>query len=120
MHLISRLDQKKILKKEYRTNKMEMLEVIGPLTTKNEAMISLREITIQPGGHVPVHSHPYEEIYYFIYGILDITVEDETVQIRRFDSVIIPPNKNHSLENKSDIDAVYLIISKFADMEKSE
>jgi len=113
MHIISRLDQKKIHKKDYNANKMEMTEIIGPLTTEKEAMISLREVTVMPGGQVPKHKHSFEEIYYLMYGIIEMTVGDDTVQIRRFDSVIVPPNTEHSIKNNSDTDAVYLIIGKF-------
>ena len=53
---------------------------------------------IEPGGAIPLHKHPHEQISYISKGSLTMTVGDETRTMREGDIAVVPPNVEHSAQ----------------------
>jgi len=65
---------------------------------------------IKNGYSVHMHSHPQEQVCKVIEGILELTIEDETVVLEPGKVAVIPPNVGHSATALSDcrvIDTFY-------------
>ncbi len=80
--------------------------------------ISMYEMTLEPGKRVPLHEHPYPEIYYVLSGDLDVarlTAECklEWVSCRAGDTVVISPNAAHTFFNNSTGSAKFLSVSTY-------
>mgnify|MGYP001094514219 CR=1 FL=1 len=59
-----------------------------------DAML-LAEIHLEPGGVVPLHDHPYEQIGYCIEGTFDFDIGEETHHIEAGASWVVPSNVPH-------------------------
>jgi quercetin dioxygenase-like cupin family protein len=57
------------------------------------AMITFFEFA--PGGVVPIHDHPHEQISYVVSGAMEFTLGDETRVLRAGDGVCCPPGVPH-------------------------
>jgi mannose-6-phosphate isomerase-like protein (cupin superfamily) len=62
---------------------------------------SLYEMDLAPGVGIPVHSHPYAEIYYIIYGYADFLRYDEDdieewVRCGPGDTLVVGANALHA------------------------
>ena len=71
---------------------------------------SFRVFTIQPGGHTPHHSHPFEHLNYIIEGnavVLDNDGRENPV--KKGDFVLMPPNEKHQYRNASPTDPFVMI-----------
>ena len=55
----------------------------------------LAEIHLEPGGVVPLHEHPYEQIGYCIEGTFDFDIGEETHHIEAGASGVVPSNVPH-------------------------
>ena len=55
----------------------------------------LAEIHLEPGGEVPLHEHPYEQIGYCIEGTFDFDIGEETHHIEAGASWVVPSNVPH-------------------------
>jgi len=62
---------------------------------------AMREFTVEPGGHTPRHSHPYEHEVFVLEG--DGVVVEGIVQHRMHagDVVYVAPNEVHQFKNTS-------------------
>ncbi|MDD2716190.1 MAG: cupin domain-containing protein [Candidatus Wallbacteria bacterium] len=86
------------------------LEIIGSSNSQLKK-VSIREITIPPGKKILAHFHKEnEEVYYLIFGLVMVTVDNESIEIRRFDAVPVSAGQVHSIENKGSSEAVILEI----------
>lgn len=64
---------------------------------------------------VPPHTHNYYEIYIFLSGSVQLSVEDKIYKVRKGDIVIIPPFTIHQLiplEVQKIYDRIYMYITK--------
>lgn len=52
-------------------------------------------VRIEPGAVVPLHQHPHEQAGTVIEGIIIMTIEDETRELRVGDAYVAPPNSIH-------------------------
>lgn len=115
MKVISRYQQKP-MSLPYLAHAESALEVAGSGNCQEISDLSIREITLMPGKKIISHSHPdSNEIYFLLYGVARMTVEDETIEIHRFDSVAVPAGKIHSLENSGSGETVFLEIGGKSD-----
>lgn len=66
----------------------------GPLET---AGFSLGRSHIDPGGEVPAHRHPQEEVYHVIQGAGQLRIGTDVFPARAGDFFHIPPGVEHAL-----------------------
>lgn len=58
--------------------------------------VMLTFFDLEPGGVVPEHTHPHEQISYVLEGEMVFTLGDETRTLRAGEGATIPPNVPHS------------------------
>ncbi|MCA9860738.1 MAG: cupin domain-containing protein [Thermomicrobiales bacterium] len=52
-------------------------------------------VRIEPGAEVPLHAHPHEQGGTVIEGIINMTIEGETRELRTGDVYLAPPHAVH-------------------------
>jgi quercetin dioxygenase-like cupin family protein len=60
---------------------------------------NMRMIEVEPSGHTPLHSHPYEHENYVLEGEGQVLIEGEVYQIGPGMVVLVPPNALHQYRN---------------------
>lgn len=63
---------------------------------------SVRVFTIEPGGHTPFHSHPFEHLNYIIEGKGVVVGKDREFDVKKGDFALILPGETHQYKNTSD------------------
>jgi quercetin dioxygenase-like cupin family protein len=72
--------------------------------------VSFRVFTIEPGGHTPYHTHPFEHLNYMIEGHGALVSETgQEREVRAGDFVLVSPDERHQYRNKSK-DAPFIMI----------
>jgi quercetin dioxygenase-like cupin family protein len=63
---------------------------------------SFRVFTIEPNGHTPYHTHPFEHLNYIIegYGVL-VTETGEERPVKAGDFALVFPDEKHQYKNRS-------------------
>lgn len=64
-------------------------------------VFSFRVFTIEPGGHTPHHSHPFEHLNYVIEGSGTVVCSDSEHEIRQGDFALVLPGEVHQYRNTS-------------------
>lgn len=59
----------------------------------------------EPGGVVPEHSHPHEQIGLVYEGTLTFIIDGETTEIGPDEAFVIPGDEPHQIENRGDTKA---------------
>ncbi len=74
-----------------------------PLGSKEGAPVfSYRVFSIEPGGHTPYHSHPYEHMNFVIEGSgVLVNEKGEEHPINAGDFAIVYPDEKHQYKNTS-------------------
>lgn len=74
-----------------------------PLGIKDGVPVySYRVFTVEPGGHTPFHSHPYEHMNFIIEGNGILVNEDgKEHPIKAGDFALVNPNERHQYRNNS-------------------
>jgi quercetin dioxygenase-like cupin family protein len=62
---------------------------------------SFRVFTIEPGGHTPLHTHPFEHLNYIIEGNGAVMAHDGPRDIKKGDFVLVQPGDVHQYRNTS-------------------
>ncbi|MBM2824673.1 MAG: hypothetical protein HW402_337 [Dehalococcoidales bacterium] len=62
---------------------------------------SFRVFTIEPGGHTPLHHHPFEHLNYVIEGTGTVIAENHENKLNKGDFVMILPGETHQYRNTS-------------------
>jgi quercetin dioxygenase-like cupin family protein len=71
---------------------------------------SFRVFTLEPGGHTPFHTHPFEHLNYIIEGSGAIVTETgEERQVKKGDFALILPDEKHQYKNKSASEPMIMI-----------
>lgn len=71
---------------------------------------SFRVFTIQPGGHTPYHTHPFEHLNYIISGKgALVNLDGEESEIKEGDFAIVMPDEKHQYKNLSDDEPLVMI-----------
>jgi len=75
-----------------------------PLGSKDGAPVySLRVFKVEPGGHTPFHSHPYEHMNYIIEGEgALVNAKGEENPVKAGDFAIVEPDEKHQYRNKGE------------------
>ncbi len=63
---------------------------------------ALRVIEVQPGGHTPKHTHPYEHENYIVEGQGRVLLGDEWHDVAEGSVVFVPADMLHTYENTGD------------------
>ena len=73
-----------------------------PISKENGTpTFSFRVFTIEPGGHTPLHNHPFEHLNYVIQGNGVVIAEDQKHELKKGDFVLILPGEIHQYRNTS-------------------
>ena len=65
-------------------------------------LFSFRVFTLEPNGHTPHHTHPFEHINYFIEGEgVIVTPDGEEKPIKKGDFALVLPEEKHQYKNTS-------------------
>src|ERR1700754_2079500 len=77
---------------------------------------SVYEMDLVPGNGIPVHSHPYAEVFYVVQGhtdfvVIDDTGEEEWVRCGPGETLIAPINRLHAFHNRTDKPSRFLSIA---------
>lgn len=64
-------------------------------------VFSFRVFTIEPGGHTPHHSHPFEHLNYVIEGRGTVLCNDSEHEIKQGDFALVLPDEIHQYRNTS-------------------
>jgi quercetin dioxygenase-like cupin family protein len=80
--------------------------------------ISMYEMTLAPQVGIPLHEHPYPEVFYVLEGQIDfarMTSEgmQEWIPCDAGESVVVSPNAPHTFFNHSDQPAKFLSFSNY-------
>ena len=70
---------------------------------------SFRVFTIEPGGHTPLHKHPFEHLNYIIEGHGTVFAEDGERKLKKGDFVMILPGERHQYRNTSSNELMIMI-----------
>ena len=62
---------------------------------------SFRVFTLEPGGHTPLHSHPFEHVNYIIEGNGALFFDGKEHSIKKGDFVLVLPGEEHQYRNPS-------------------
>jgi quercetin dioxygenase-like cupin family protein len=60
---------------------------------------SFRVFTIEPGGHTPLHNHPFEHVNYVIEGNGVVVSGDKEHELKTGDFVLVQPGETHQYRN---------------------
>ncbi|AZI42464.1 cupin domain-containing protein [Deinococcus psychrotolerans] len=64
-----------------------------------------------PGGFNPVHTQDHEEVMVLLSGSVTISSGEERVALAAGDSLIVPPQTLHRVDNTGPTEAEWLIVS---------
>ncbi len=81
-----------------------------PHNTLNGINYSLAQFTLEPGKKSKLHKISSSEIYYILEGSGNITINEDIHQIKKDDSVYVPPNSKQFIENSGSEDLKFLCI----------
>ncbi len=69
---------------------------------------AMRRFVIRPGGHTPLHSHPWEHENYVLEGEGVVRIGSEEYELERDMVVFIPPGTEHQFRNPGNRDFILL------------
>jgi putative monooxygenase len=80
--------------------------LLSPKTVQSTSGF-MGELTLEPGEYVAEHRHPYsEEFLYVVRGALIMRIEGEPIPLAAGESLMVPINDRHRLENHGDDQAL--------------
>ncbi|MCH2135678.1 MAG: cupin domain-containing protein [Phycisphaerales bacterium] len=71
---------------------------------------AMRHFVVDPGGHTPLHDHPYEHEVYVVEGTLQATCEGATIAVSEGDVLYVPSGATHQFQNTSPHSARFLCL----------
>ncbi len=81
-----------------------------PISSEDGApTFSFRVITIEPGGHTPLHDHPFEHLNYIIEGHGVVFLKDGEREVNKGDFAMILPGERHQYRNTSTSELMIMI-----------
>lgn len=81
-----------------------------PHNTSNGINYSLAHFTLEEGRKSKLHKMKSSEIYYILEGRGEITVDGESYQLEKDDSIYVPANSNQFIKNSGTGDLQFLCI----------
>ena len=70
----------------------------------------LRLFEVEPSGHTPYHTHPWEHEVFVLEGKGSINTKNQTKFLEKWSFALISPNEEHQFENKGDVPFRFLCI----------
>jgi quercetin dioxygenase-like cupin family protein len=70
---------------------------------------SFRVFTIEPGGHTPLHRHPFEHLNYIIQGQGTLVAGDGEHPVEKGDFALVPADETHQYRNRSASEPLLMI-----------
>ncbi len=64
---------------------------------------SMRMIEIQPGGHSPLHHHPYEHENFILEGEGEVEIDGRCYSLRAGTVVLVPAEATHQYRNTGSV-----------------
>jgi quercetin dioxygenase-like cupin family protein len=71
---------------------------------------ALRHFIVEPGGHTPHHSHPYEHEVYVVAGSLAAECDGSVKEVSGGDVLLVPSGAVHQFVNQSSSPARFLCV----------
>lgn len=71
---------------------------------------AMREFEVQPGGHTPRHSHPYEHEIFVLEGSGVVYENDQPHPLQAGDIVYVKPDEIHQFQNTGDVPFKFLCL----------
>ena len=93
--------------------------LIGELNSGSKE-ISIQITDVEPNGMQFIHSHEEEQCYYIVSGTGKMYIDDETQEVHKGDSVFIPSNSMHGIENIGKNVLKYLTANKAFGIKKEK
>ncbi|MCL6472332.1 MAG: cupin domain-containing protein [Firmicutes bacterium] len=63
---------------------------------------ALRVFTVEPGGHTPLHTHPWEHEVFILKGSGAVVNEGRDVPMSAGDVIFVPADEEHQFKNTAD------------------
>jgi quercetin dioxygenase-like cupin family protein len=60
---------------------------------------AMRLFEMEPGGHSPLHAHPWEHEVFILEGEGVVVGANEAIRFKPGDVIFIPPNEKHQFKN---------------------
>jgi len=80
-----------------------------PLSAKDGApTFSFRVFTIEPGGHTPLHQHPFEHMNYVIRGRGVLVAADREHALSEGDFALVLPDERHQFRNAGNSELIVI------------
>jgi quercetin dioxygenase-like cupin family protein len=70
----------------------------------------LRLFELEPGGHSPLHTHPWEHEVYFLEGKGQVNTDKGPIPVEKDFFALVLPNEKHQFENTGDTPLKFLCI----------
>jgi len=90
------------------------------LISKNDGspLFSFRVFTIEPNGHTPYHTHPFEHLNFIIEGNgVMVNEKSEVQEIHAGDFALVLPDEKHQYKNTSASEPLVMICAVPKDYE---
>jgi len=81
-----------------------------PHNTLNGINYSIAQFTLEPRKKSKLHKMSSSEIYYILEGSGNLTINEDTYQLEKDDSMYVPPNSKQFIENTGSINLRFLCI----------
>lgn len=70
----------------------------------------MRRFTIEPGGHTPYHTHPWEHEIYVLSGLGEVRQAQNRMEMRPGVVILVMPGEDHNFSNTGDEPLDFLCI----------
>ncbi len=71
---------------------------------------AMRLFTVEKGGHIRAHHHPWEHEIYILEGVGDIRIGSKIYRVTKDFFIYIPPNVEHEYWNRGNIELRFICI----------
>jgi quercetin dioxygenase-like cupin family protein len=65
-------------------------------------------VKLQPGGEIPLHTHPTLELFYIMEGEGIVTINDTEQKVTPGDAIYAPTGSVHGIRNESSEDVYFI------------
>jgi quercetin dioxygenase-like cupin family protein len=97
---------------------MEVWKQVPISKDDGSPLFSFRVFTIEPNGHTPYHTHPFEHLNYIIEGRgVMVNEKSEEQKIQAGDFALVLPDEKHQYRNTSASDPLVMICAVPKDYE---
>lgn len=62
--------------------------------------MSIQHLRLEPGGRVPKHNHPHEQVGFVYQGTETFLIDGDRYDVHAGESYTIPSNEPHAAENR--------------------